>query len=103
MSLYKVEFDSRGLDEALQLPHRLRHRLKEDLEYLRAGPFRSHPGVSVKEIRELRGVWRFHLDRRHRIFYITIGERVIVVMVDRGAGISHRTLAELHRRLRQAP
>ncbi len=100
MSLYSVEFDLRALDEALRLPARLRRRLKEDLEYLRAGPFRSHPGVLVKEIRELRGVWRFHLDRSHRVFYFTLDDRLVVVMVDRNPGVSRRTLAELNRRLR---
>jgi len=100
VSLYSVEFDPQALAEALRMTPRLRRRLKEDLEYLRAGPFRSHPGVLVKEIRELRGVWRFHLDRSHRVFYITIEDRLIVVMVDRSERISRRTLADLDRRLR---
>jgi mRNA-degrading endonuclease RelE of RelBE toxin-antitoxin system len=100
LSLYSIEFDPRGLDEASQLPARLRRRLKEDLGYLRAGPFRSHPGVRVKELRDLRGVWRFHLDRRWRVFYVTIEDRLVVVFVDRGPGVTPRTTAELRRRLR---
>ncbi len=100
MSLYSVEFDPRALDEAPRLPVRLRKRLKEDLEYLRAGPFRPHPGVAVKELRDLRGVWRFHLDRKRRVFYATVDDRLVVVLIDRNAGVTPSTLAELARRLR---
>lgn len=100
MSLYSIEFDADALDEASRLPVRLRRKLREDLEYLRARPFRSHPGVLVKEIRELRGVWRFHLDRRRRVFYVTIEDRLVVVMVDQSAAVTGRTLAELKRRIR---
>jgi mRNA-degrading endonuclease RelE of RelBE toxin-antitoxin system len=101
LSLYSVEFDPRAAEEALRLPVRLRSRLKENLEFLRAGPFRSHPGVRVKEIRELRGVWRFHLDPRRRVFYTTLESVLVVVMVDVNAGITARTRAELRRRLIQ--
>jgi mRNA-degrading endonuclease RelE of RelBE toxin-antitoxin system len=100
LSLYSVEFDSRALDEAVRLPIRLRRRLKEGLEYLRAAPSRSHPSVLVKEIRDLRGVWRFHLDRHWRVFYITIESRLLVVLIDRSAGIDKRILVELKRRRR---
>ena len=103
MSLYSIEFDPRALDGATRLPPRLRCRLREDLEHLRADPFRSHPGVQVKEIRELRGVWRFHLGRRTRAFYVTIEDRLIVVMVDPSARVTPRTLAELRRLLRPSP
>ncbi|HEV2317603.1 MAG TPA: hypothetical protein VGV89_08535 [Thermoplasmata archaeon] len=96
---YSVEFDPQALDEASRIPPRPRRRLKEDLEYLRAGPFRSHPGVRVKEIRHLRGVWRFHLGRGPRVFYMTLEDRPTVVKVDVSAGVSKRTLAELKRRL----
>jgi mRNA-degrading endonuclease RelE of RelBE toxin-antitoxin system len=100
LSLYSIEFDRKALDEALRLPLLLRRRLKEDLEYLRTAPYRPHPGVLVKEIRELRGVWRFHLDRRRRVFYIALEERLVVLLIDRSAGVTPRTLAELKRRLR---
>ena len=100
MSLYSVEFDSRALDEASELPRRLRRRLREDLEFLRAGPFRSHPGVPVKEIRDLRGIWRFHLDSGSRVFYAAVDHRLIVILIDRSPAVTLRTLAELKRRLR---
>jgi mRNA-degrading endonuclease RelE of RelBE toxin-antitoxin system len=100
VSLYSVEFHPNGLAEAAKLPRRLRQRLKVDLEYLRAAPFRSHPGVLVKEIREIRGVWRFHLDRRRRVFFVTVDDRLIVIRMDQGPGITSRTLAELRRRIR---
>ena len=98
MSLYSVEFDPRALDEAGELSPRLRRRLKESLELLRAAPFRSHPGVLVKEIRELRGLWRFHLDRATRVFYTTTGDCLVVVLIERGAGVTRKTVRELHRR-----
>ncbi len=98
MSLYSVEFDSRGLDEAGELSPRLRRRLKENLELLRAGPFRSHPDVLVKEIRELRGLWRFHLNRTTRVFYMTTGDRLVVVTIERSAGVTRKTVRELRRR-----
>ncbi len=100
MSLYSVEFDSRALNEAVKLPLFLRRQLREDLEFLRAAPYRSHPGVSVKELRGLRGVWRFHLGRTHRVFYTTIGGRLIVILIDRNPGVTSRTLSEVVRRLR---
>jgi len=100
LSLYSVEFGLQALEEAERLPFRLRARLKDNLEFLRAGPFRSHPGVRVKELRDLRGVWRFHLDGRYRVFYFTIESRLVIVMVYKSAGITRLTLAELKRRLR---
>lgn len=100
MSLYSIEFDPRALDEALDLPIRLRRRLRRDLDFLRAAPFRSHPGVLVKEIRDLRGIWRFHLGTGGRVFYTTLEARLIVVMIDRSPGITKRTLEELNRRIR---
>jgi mRNA-degrading endonuclease RelE of RelBE toxin-antitoxin system len=100
LTRYTVEFDRQALDEAATLPAQLRVRLKEDLEFLRASPFRSHPGVKVKEIRDQRGVWRFHLGRSHRVFYTTVESRLIVLMIDESSGISSRTLSELSRRLR---
>jgi mRNA-degrading endonuclease RelE of RelBE toxin-antitoxin system len=99
LSLYSIEFDSRALEEARELSPRLRFRLKNNLEYLRAGPFRSHPGVLVKEIRELRGLWRFHLDRRTRVFYTTAGDRLLIVMIEQSVGVTHKTVRELGRRL----
>lgn len=88
MSLYSVEFDSRALSEAVKLPLVLRRQLKEDLEFLRAAPFRSHPGVLVKELRGLRGVWRFHLGRTHRVFYTAVEDRLIVILIDRNPGVT---------------
>lgn len=98
MTLYSVEFTTQSLHEAEQLPPVLRRRLKANLEFLRAGPFRSHAGVRVKEIRDLRGIWRFHLDPKHRVFYATIGSRLIVIMVERSPGVTPRTLSEIRRR-----
>lgn len=99
MSLYSIEFDPLALDEALKLPLRHRRVLRESLEFLSAAPYRSHPGVAVKEIRALRGVWRFHLGSRARMFYITEESRLVVVMIDQSAGVNARTVRELRRRL----
>lgn len=100
MSLYNLEFDPRAISEARRLPMSSRRELRECLEFLRAAPHRSHPGVSVKELREVRGVWRFHLSARGRVFYSAEDGRLIVLMIDSSPGVNSATVKELRRRLR---
>ncbi|MCI4343244.1 MAG: hypothetical protein L3J92_03895 [Thermoplasmata archaeon] len=96
---YQIGFDPRAVRDGAKLPAPLRRRILDRLEFLRAAPFRSHPGVSVKEIAELRGVWRFHVATDVRVFYAVTGEMVWVVMIERSAGVTQKTLRELRRRL----
>ncbi|MDE1819973.1 MAG: hypothetical protein KGJ23_11390 [Euryarchaeota archaeon] len=98
MSLYQVKRLPEVDRETEHLSLVLKRRLREDLEYLRSGPHRSYPWLQVKELRDLRGVWRFHLDKRTRVFYVVRDEAIIVVLVERAAGVTARTLAELRRR-----
>ncbi len=98
MSLYTVEYDPRTESELRRLPLRLRRRIDHQLEYLRAAPFRSHPGLHVKATRPIHGIWHFHVARDVRVFYTTLGAVLWVVMVERGPGVSGKTVRELRRR-----
>ncbi len=98
MSLYEVEYDPRTEPELRALSLRLRRRIDQQLEYLRAAPFRSHPGVQVKATGEVHGVWHFHVTKNVRVFYTTTGSTIWVVMVERSAGVGRRTLREIERR-----
>ena len=95
---YRVGFDSRAIRDGSKLPVTVRRRILHQLEFLRAAPFRSHPGVSVKEVSECRGVWRFHVTADVRIYYTVDGDMVWVVMIERSAGVTRRTIEELRRR-----
>jgi len=100
---YSIEFDSRAVRDGARLPLRLRRRIRTQLEFLRAAPYRSHPGVQVKELAEVRGVWRFHATSDVRVFYSVVGERLWVIMIDRSAGVTDKTIRELRRRLVRPP
>lgn len=99
MSLYEVKYDPRTESELLQLPIRLRRQIDRQLELLRAAPFRSHPGLRVKATRVVHGVWHFHAAKDVRVFYMTVGSSVWVLMVDRGQGVGRRTVRELRKRV----
>ena len=99
MNPYSIEFDSRAVRDGARLPRKIRLRIRTQLEFLRAAPFRSHPGVPVKEIAEVRGVWRFHSTTEVRVFYSVVGDRLWVIMIARSAGVTDKTIRELRRRM----
>lgn len=96
---YQIGFDPRAVRDGSKLSVSLRRRILEKLEFLRAAPFRSHPGVLIKEVAGLRGVWRFHVASDVRVFYTMVGDMLWVVMIERSAGVTKKTLGELRRRL----
>jgi mRNA-degrading endonuclease RelE of RelBE toxin-antitoxin system len=96
---YRIEFDPRAVRDGAKLSVPLRRRISEKLEFLRAAPFRSHPGVSVKEVADLRGIWRFHIASDVRVFYTVVGDLVWVVMIEKSTGMTKKTVRELRRRL----
>ncbi|MGA7861890.1 MAG: hypothetical protein WCB19_08560 [Thermoplasmata archaeon] len=96
---YLIGFDPRAVRDGSKLSVSLRRRILEQLEFLRAAPFRSHPGVLIKEVAELRGVWRFHVSSDVRVFYTVAGDMLWVVMIERSAGVTKKTVRELRRRL----
>jgi mRNA-degrading endonuclease RelE of RelBE toxin-antitoxin system len=96
---YRVEFDLRAVRDGAKLSVSVRRRIREKLEFLRAAPFRSHPGVSVKEVGDLRGVWRFHVASDVRVFYTVVGDVLWVILVEKSAGVTKKTIRELRRRL----
>ncbi len=99
MSPYRLEYDSRTESELRRLPLRLRRQIDWQLEFLCAAPFRSHPGVRVKAIREVPGIWHFHATKDIHVFYTTQGPVLWVVMVDRSRGVKPSSLRELRKRL----
>jgi mRNA-degrading endonuclease RelE of RelBE toxin-antitoxin system len=99
LSLYSVEYDPRTEAELRKLPIRLRRRIDQQLEFLRAAPFRSHPGVTVKATAGVLGVWHFHASRVVRVHYATIGPVLWVVMVERSPGVTRRSIRELRKRM----
>ena len=99
MNPYPLEFDSRAVRDGARLPWEIRRRIRAQLEFLRAAPYRSHPGVQVKEIAEVRGVWRFHATTEVRVFYSVVGDRLWVIMIARSAGVTDKTIQELRRRM----
>jgi mRNA-degrading endonuclease RelE of RelBE toxin-antitoxin system len=96
---YRIEFDPRAVRDGAKLSVSFRRRIRTKLEFLQAAPFRSHPGVLVKEVAELRGVWRFHVAADIRVFYTVVGEVLWVVMIERSAGVTSKTVRELRRRV----
>lgn len=99
MSLYQFGFDERAVRDGSKLPIALRRRILRSLEYLRAAPFRSHPGVSVKEVSEFRGVWHFHVAADVRVYYTVVGDLIWVVMIEKSVGVSKKTIRELRKRV----
>jgi mRNA-degrading endonuclease RelE of RelBE toxin-antitoxin system len=95
---YLVSFDARAVRDGSKLSGALRREILRRLEFLRAAPFRSHPGVMVKEVAELRGVWRFHVASNIRVFYSVVGDMIWVLMIERSPGVTGKTLRELRRR-----
>jgi mRNA-degrading endonuclease YafQ of YafQ-DinJ toxin-antitoxin module len=53
----------------------------------------------VKEVGDLRGVWRFHVASDVRVFYTVVGDVLWVIMVEKSAGVTKKTVRELRRRL----
>ena len=99
MSLYQFGFDERAVRDGSKLSVTFRRRILRNLEYLRAAPFRSHPGVLVKEVSEFRGVWHFHVAADVRVYYTVIGDLIWVVMIGKSPGVSGRTIRELRKRV----
>ena len=99
MSLYSVEYDPRTEAELRKLPVRLRRRIDQQLEFLRAAPFRSHPGVTVKSTGGVIGVWHFHVAQDVRVHYTTIGPVLWVVMVEQSAGVTRKSVREIRKRM----
>ena len=99
MSLYSVEYDPRTEAELRKLSVRLRRRIDQQLEYLRAAPFRSHPGITVKATGGVLGVWHFHVTRDVRVHYTTVGPVLWVVMVERSPGVTRKSVRELRQRM----
>ena len=101
MTLYRVGYEPEAEDEYWKLPPGLQRALRLRLSFLKAGPFRSYPGVQVKEVAGVPGAWRFHL-RGYHVFYRVDGSVVWVVMIwkDRPSAYSFATLREVRRRMR---
>ena len=100
VSLYEVEYRPEAAREGAPLPRRVKESLRDRFELLRSGPFTSYPWLRVKEVRELPGVWRFHL-ARWRVFYWVDGRRIIVGMIEpRPTSYTAKTFRELARRKR---
>jgi mRNA-degrading endonuclease RelE of RelBE toxin-antitoxin system len=99
LSQYAIEFDPQTEPELKRLPVRVRRQVDLKLEYLSAGPFRSHPGVSVKPTAEVHGVWHFHVGNQLRVYYIVEGAALWIVKVEFSAGLDRKALRELRKRL----
>jgi mRNA-degrading endonuclease RelE of RelBE toxin-antitoxin system len=95
---YRIGFDPRAVRDGAQRSASVRRRFLEKLDFLQAAPFRSHPGVWIKEVAELTGVWRFDVTSDARVFYTVVGDVLWVVLVERSAGVTQKTLNELRRR-----
>jgi mRNA-degrading endonuclease RelE of RelBE toxin-antitoxin system len=102
VTIYQVGYEPEADDEYWKLPPSLRRELQLRLGYLKAGPFRSYPGLQVKEVAEAPGAWRFHL-RDRRVFYRVDGAMIWVVMIwhDRPSAYSASTLREVRRRMKK--
>ena len=98
MNLYRIEYDPRTESDLRRLPLRLRKRIDNQLEYLRAAPFRSHPGLQVKATGEVHGVWHFHVTKEVRVFYTTHGSVLWVILVERSRGVDRKTVREVRNR-----
>jgi mRNA-degrading endonuclease RelE of RelBE toxin-antitoxin system len=95
---YRIEFDPQAVKDGAKLSATLRRRILEKLDFLGAAPFRSHPGVLVKEVAEFRGVWRFHVAADVRVFYTVEGNVLWVILIERSAGMTSKTIREIRRR-----
>jgi mRNA-degrading endonuclease RelE of RelBE toxin-antitoxin system len=101
VTIYQVGYEPEADAEYWKLPQRLRRELQTRLGYLKAGPFRSYPGLQVKEVADVPGIWRFQL-RDRRVFYRVDGATIWVVMIwhDRPSAYSASTLCEVRRRMK---
>jgi mRNA-degrading endonuclease RelE of RelBE toxin-antitoxin system len=95
---YRIGFDLRAVRDGAKLAAFVRRQILRHLEFLRAAPFRSHPGVSVKEVAGVRGVWRFHVAADLRVYYTVVGDMVWVVMIEKSVGVARKTVREPRRR-----
>lgn len=98
VNLYQYGFDDRAVRDGSKLPIAVRRRILRNLEYLRAAPFRSHPGVLVKEVAESRGVWHFHAAGDVRVYYTVVGDLIWVMMVEKSLGVTRKTVRGLRKR-----
>jgi mRNA-degrading endonuclease RelE of RelBE toxin-antitoxin system len=101
LTLYRVGYRFEADDEYWRLPGRLRRELQIRLSYLKAGPYRSYPGLQVKAVEGVPGAWRFHLGD-YRAFYRVDGGTIWVVMIwkDRPSAHASSTLREVRRRMK---
>lgn len=72
---YQVRFLLPAEKEFHALPKRLQRRFREQLPYLEANPYRSHPFLPVKDVGQVPGVWRFPLGD-YRVFFQVEGTTV---------------------------
>ena len=98
MSRYTVEYDPRTEPELGRLPLTIRRRIVTQLEFLRASPYRSHPGVKVKPTLGAEGVWHFHASQDVRVYYLTEGSVLWVVMVEQSAGVTRKSVRRVQTR-----
>ena len=96
---YRVGFDPRAVRDGSKLAITTRRSILRQLEFLRAAPFRSHPGVLVKEVAEFRGVWRFHVATDVRVYYTVVGDMVWVLLIEKSIGVTRKTVVELRKRV----
>jgi mRNA-degrading endonuclease RelE of RelBE toxin-antitoxin system len=96
---YRLGFDPRAVRDGARLSVSVRRRVLGKLEFLQAAPFRSHPGVMVKEVSGLRGVWRFHVTAQVRVFCTVVDDMLWVVVIERSGGVTLKTVRGLRRRL----
>ncbi len=101
MTLYRVGYEPEADAEYWKLPGGLKRELRARLNYLRAGPFRSYPGLQVKAVEGVPGAWRFHLGG-YRVFYRVDGVIIWVIMIwqDRPSAYSSSTLRQVRRRMK---
>ena len=98
MSRFSIQYDPRTESELRKLSLTIRRNIDRKLEFLRASPFRSHPGVHVKPTVQVDGVWHFHVGKEVRVYYFVDGFVVWVVKVERSTGVTRKVLRELRKR-----
>jgi len=99
LTLDSAKFVAEAREEFLGLPRPRQRQLRDLTSYLLVNPFRSYPWLQVKELRELRGVWKFRLGTK-RVFYIVEGTvSVFVAISPRPPAYTPAMRAEVRRRL----
>ncbi len=99
MTIDSAEFVAEAREEFLSLPRPLQRRLRDLTSYLLANPYRSYPWLQVKELRELRGVWKFRLGTRRVLYIVEASVLVFVTISPRPPAYTPTMRAEVRRRL----